>query len=131
MTARMNVARIRQQPARVASLPVVICNEAIAMTKDVFVAAGGVWSLVSRVMAETSTWPTERAYAASATDYVNDARRVIAALRDAGEDERDVIGDPLASGWDDVLRRPHAIGAISPFGSPPFEEGLPYSASSA
>jgi hypothetical protein len=127
----MNVARIMQGPARVGTLPVAICNEAMAMTKDVFVAAGGMWTLVSRVMAEASTWPTEYAYAATATDYVKDARRVIDALRATAEDGREVFGDPLASGWDDVVRRPRAIGAISSFGSSPLEEGLRPSASSA
>jgi hypothetical protein len=127
----MNVARIMQGPARVGTLPVAICNEAMAMTKDVFVAAGGMWTLVSRVMAEASTWPTEHAYAATATDYVKYARRVIDALRAAAEDERDVFADPLASGWDDVVRRPRATGAISSLRSSPLEEGLRPSASSA
>jgi hypothetical protein len=127
----VNVARIMQGPVRIGSWPVAIGNEAIATTKDLFVAAMGVWSLVGHVMADATTWPAERAYAATATDYVKDARRVIDALRAEAEDDRDVFEDPLASGWDDVVRRPHATGAISPFGAPPFEEGRRQSASSA
>ena len=123
MATAVNVARIMQEPMRVRSLPVAIWSEAIAMTKDVYTAAGGAWSLVSRVMADATAWPTERAYAATATDYVNDARRVIDALRGAAEDDREVYGDPLASGWDDVVRRPDSLAAISSFGSRPFEEG--------
>jgi hypothetical protein len=93
----VNVARLLQEPERVGFWPVAICNEAIATTKDVFVAA--------------------------ATGCVKEARRVIDALRGAAEDDSEVYGDPLASGWDDVVRRPHADAAISPFGSRPFEEG--------
>jgi hypothetical protein len=127
----VNVARIMREPVRVGSLPAAFCYEAIAMTKDVFVAAEGVWSLVARVIAETTTWPTERAYAAAATDYVLDARRVIDALRWAAEDDREVSRDPLASAWDDVVRRPHTMGSIGLFGSVPAEERNRPTASSA
>jgi hypothetical protein len=111
-----------QEPLRVGSLPVAICSEAIVMTRDVFVAAVGLWAVASRVMAEATTWPNQRVYAGAAADYVKDARRVIDALRAAAEDDRDVFGDPLASSWDDVVRNPHAMEAISPFASVPFEE---------
>ena len=124
----MNFARMMPEPARVGSLPVAICHEAIAMTRDVFLAAWTMWSLAARVMAETTSWPTERAYAAAGTDYIKDARRVIDALRAAAADDRDVFADPLASAWDDVVRRPDAIPSLGPL---PFEEGRGQSASSA
>jgi hypothetical protein len=127
----VNVARIMREPVRVGSLSAAFCGEAIAMTKDVFVAAEGVWSLVTRVIADATTWPTERAYAAAATDYVLDARRVIDALRSAVADDRDLAGDPLASAWDDVVRRPPPLHPTSLLGSLPAEDGHPQTATSA
>jgi hypothetical protein len=125
MTFGVNIAHIVQRPARLGAVPVAICNEAAAITKDAFIAAAGVWSLLQHssttgmkvwglpdllgmASAARRSWvnPTERAYAAASSDYVQDARRVIDALRFAAEDESGPCDDPLASSWDDVVRLP-------------------------
>lgn len=132
MTLAVNLARVMQEPMRVGSWPGAIRNETMAATKDVFGAAGGVWTLMSRFMAEATTWPTERAYAAAATDYVKDARRVIDALRaQSGDDWGLHESDPLASAWDDVVRRPLTLPKTSPSGFDPLDEEGRRSASSA
>ena len=132
MSLAVNLARIMQEPVRVGSWPGAICNETIAVTKDAFVAAGGLWTLLSRFMAEATTWPTERAYAAAATDYVKDARRVIDALRAPSEDDWGPDdADPLVSGWDDVVRHPLTLPRTSPSGFAAFDDGRRRSVSSA
>ena len=121
-----------QYSARLSTAPLTICNEAVALTKDACIAAGGVWSIFNRAVWAGSArpasrawgvtgimeiasgarraWvdPIERAYSAASTDYVQDARRVIDALRSAGDDA-DPVHDPLAGSWDDAVRRPSLL----------------------
>jgi hypothetical protein len=153
----VNLAHVVQRPTRLAA-PVAWCNEAVAITKDALVATGGAWSLLTRMFSETNAWsgarvwgvagivqmassahrslidPTERAYAAASSDYVRDARRVIDVLRSAANDDADRFTDPLASGWDDVVRRPSLLAPatpVTPLPSAPFGDEPEYPASSA
>ena len=139
MAFGVNIAHMVQHPRRLADVPVAICNEAAAIAKDAFVTASGAWSLLSHSFTDGSTWPdvsvwrwtsivqmastahrslidpTERAYAAMSTDYTKEARRVMDALRSTRDVDADRFIDPLASGWDDVVRRPSLLApAISP-----------------